>query len=202
MICNRSTGNRKLLLRAGLLTVAFMAIIASQINLPSGMAVGRKGPVFDIVPNLAESTLSAIPQKGETFYLEGDIYRFKDVKQDTCELLPTAVLLGTWRAWGTVANDGRLVLHQTLSFDRPDATPLNGTIEVQGVSGLVAPNGDVTFVPNTNKTTGPSEVQSVVGGSGRFDSLNGEAVIRPYCNPTIAGTNPFRFDRAFCLGVE
>jgi hypothetical protein len=179
-----------------------MTILVSQINIPSGMALGRKGPVFDIVPDNTQSTLSASAPKGTTFYLQGSIYKFRSVDQATCALLSTAELLGTWRAWGTVADDGKLVLHQTLSFDRPASTPFNATIEVQGVSGLVSPNGQVTFVPNTSITTGPSEVQSVVGGSGAFDSLNGEAVIRPYCNPTPAGTNPFRFDRAFCLGVE
>lgn len=199
---NRSTGKQKSLLRASLLIAVFMAIFASQIDMTSGMAGVRKGPVFDIVPDNTASTLSAASPKGATFYLQGSIFKFKSVDQATCALLPSAELLGTWRAWGTVADDGRLVLHQTLSFDRPVSTPFNGTIEVQGVSGLIAPNGQAALLANSNITTGPSEVLSVVGGSGAFDSLNGEAVIRPYCNPTPAGTTPFRFDRAFCLGVE
>ncbi len=202
MIRNRSNGNQKPLLRASLLIVVFMAIFAAQINMPSGMAGVRKGPVFDIVPDNAASTLSAASPKGATFYLQGSIFKFRSVDQATCALLSPADLLGTWRAWGTVADDGKLVLHQTLSFDRPLSTPFNGTIEVQGVSGLISPNGQVTTVANSTATTGPSEVLSVVGGSGAFDGLNGEAVIRPYCNPAPAGTNPFRYDRPFCLGVE
>jgi hypothetical protein len=198
----QSRVNRMHLVRASLLVVILMAVFASQLSVPSGMAKGTKGQIFDIVPNPQLSTLTAASVKGATFYLEGTIYTFKGVIQGDCTLRPTAEALGTWRAWGTVADSsGRLVLHQTLTFDAPD-TPLNATIEVQGVNGLIAPNGGVTVVDAKGNTTGPSEVLAVVGGSGRYSGLSGEAIIRPYCNPTPAVTAPFRFDRAFCLGVE
>jgi hypothetical protein len=93
-------------------------------------------------------------------------------------------------------------MHQTLSFDRPDSTPLNATIEVQGVTGLIGPNGGVTVVAEDGTTTGPSEVLPVVGGSGDFEALNGVAIIRPYCNPTPVGTTPFRYDRPFRMGIQ
>jgi hypothetical protein len=205
MTRNHSTGNRKPLLRASLLIIILMLIFASQMNVPSGMAAvagGRKGPVFDIVPDNSASTLTASAPKGATFYMQGSIYKFRSVNPADCTLRSTAELLGTWRAWGTVADDGRLVLHQTLSFDRPDSTPFNATIEIQGVNGLIAPNGTVTVVSTNGTTTGPSEILSVVGGSGAFSALKGEANIQPYCNPTPAGTNPFRYDRPFCLGIE
>lgn len=203
MTCNRSTGNRKPLLRASLLIIIFMAIFASSMNIPSGMAGGRKGPVFDIVPDNSASTLTASASKGTTFFLQGTIYKFRSVNPIDCTLRSTAELLGTWRAWGTVADDSRLVLHQSLSFDRPEDTPFNGTIEVQGVNGLIAPNGSASVIDTiSGVTTGPSEVLSIVGGSGAFGTFKGVAVIRPYCNPTPEGTSPFRYNRPFCLGVE
>jgi hypothetical protein len=202
MTCNHSTDKRKPLLRASLLIILLMTLAASQLSVPAGMAGGRKGPVYDIVPDNTASTLTASSPKGATFYLQGTIYRFRSVNHVDCSLRSTAEPLGTWRAWGTVGDSGRLVLHQTLLFDLPTSTPLNATIEVQGVSGLVAANGTVTVVDSNGTTTGPSEVLSVVGGSGDYSRLSGEAIIRPYCNPTAAGTSPFRYDRPFCLGVE
>jgi hypothetical protein len=202
MTSNNSTRNRKSPLRASLLSIILLAIFASQMNTPSGLAGGRKGPVFDIVPDNSASTLAASAPKGATFYMQGSIFKYRSVNQADCSLRSTAELLGSWRVWGTVADGGKLVLHQTLSFDRPDSTPLNATIELQGVTGLIAPNGGISVVDMTGTTTGPSEVLSVVGGSGVFSGLNGEAIIRPYCNPTPGGTAPFRYDRPFCLGVE
>lgn len=206
MIRNYSTVNRTRLFRASLLSILFMAILASQMSASSGMAgvvKGPKGPVFDIVPDNSASTLTATSPKAATFYLEGKIYPYRSVNQGDCMLRANAEAVGTWRAWGTVADStGRLVLHQTLTFDLPVDEPLNATIEIQGLNGLIAANGSVTVVDAKGNTTGPSEVLSVVGGSGRFSALSGDAIIRPYCNPTPAGTNPFRFDRPFCLGVE
>jgi hypothetical protein len=198
--------NRTRQFRASLLIIIFMAIFASQMNIPSGLAgvaKGPKGPVFDIVPDNSLSTLSASSPKAATFYMQGTIFKYRTFNQGDCTPLFSGTelqerVLGTWRAWGTVAdNSGRLVLHQTLSLE-----PFNSTIEVQGVNGLIAPNGTVTAADAKGNTTGPSEVLAIVGGTGRFSELSGEAVIRPYCNPSPAGTSPFRFDRPFCLGVE
>jgi hypothetical protein len=206
MIFEHLTVNRIRPFRASLLLLIFIALFASQMNVPDGMAgvaIGSKGPVYDIVPDNALSTLSASSQKATTFYMQGTIYKFRTFNHGDCTPLFSGTelqdrVLGTWRAWGTVAdNSGKLVLHQTLMLE-----DFNSTIEVQGVSGLLAPNGAVSVADTKGNTTGPSEVLSVVGGSGQFRALSGEAVIRPYCNPSPAGTSPFRFDRPFCLGVE
>ena len=197
--------------RARLLLLIITALFASPIYVSPGMAgvaKGPKGPVFDIAPDNTLSTLTASSPKAATFYLQGTIYKYRTFNQGNCTPLFSGTelqdrVMGTWRAWGTVAdNSGKLVLHQTLSFDLPTSMPLNASIEVQGVNGLLAPNGTVTVVDINGNTTGPSEVLSVVGGSGQFSTLSGEAIIRPYCNPIPAGTSPFRFDRPFCLGVE
>jgi hypothetical protein len=191
--------------RASLWMLIFLVIVASQLNVPRGVAgvvSGSKGPVYDIIPDNALSTLTASSQKGATFYLQGTIYQYRTYNQADCTPLYSGVdlqnrALGTWRAWGTVAeNTGNLVLHQTLLFN------FNSTIEVQGMNGLMAPNGAALVADNKGNTTGPSEILSIVGGSGEFRALSGEAVIRPYCNPNPAGTSPFRFDRPFCFGVE
>jgi len=205
MIGDPSIVNRMRLFRASLLIIMSLVIFAWQMHVPSGKVVaakGAKGLIFDIVPDNSASTLTASAARGTTFYMQGTIFAYRTVNQADCTLSPTAAPLGTWRAWGTVADGGKLTLHQTLSFDRPEATPFNASIEVQGVNGVIAPNGSVTFVDKSGATTGPSEVLTVVGGSGAFSALDGEAIIRPYCNPTPAGSTPFRFDRPFCLGVE
>jgi hypothetical protein len=206
MIFEHLAVNPRRPIRLSLLSLIFTVVIASQINVPSGMAGvvrGPKGPIYDIVPDNALSTLTASSTKATTLYMQGTIYRFRTFNHGDCTPLFSGTelqdrVLGTWRAWGTVADsNGKLVLHQTLTFD-----DFNSTIEVQGLNGLVAPNGNITIVDAKGNTTGPSEVLSVVGGSGQFRALSGEAIIRPYCNPTPAGTNPFQFDRPFCLGVE
>jgi hypothetical protein len=204
MIFKHMTIKRIQSFRASLLLLILAALFAAQINVPDGMAGvvrGEKGPVYDIVPDNALSTLSVSSPKAATFYMQGTIYRYRTFNQGDCTPLFSGTdlqdrVLGIWRAWGTVADSGKLVLHQTLSFDA------NATIEVQGVSGAIAPNGSVSTVDLKGNTTGPSEILSVVGGSGQFRALSGEAVIRPYCNPSPTGTNPFRFDRPFCLGIE
>lgn len=216
MIANESRKDRKRLFGAGVMSVAFMAISIFQINIPAGVAHpggGGKGAIFDIVPTsatIASAAASApgVPQsapQGATFFLTGQIYRYRTVNQADCTVPPIdcsddSRCLGTWRAWGEVGDGGKLVLHHTLEL-----TPLNSTIEVQGTTGLLAGNGGVASAISGSlgaPTTGPSEILAVVGGTGRYEALSGQASIRPYCNPTAAGTSPFRYDRAFCLGVE
>ncbi|MBI3654395.1 MAG: hypothetical protein HY231_25485 [Acidobacteria bacterium] len=204
MMLRPLTINQKRSMRASLLSLFFLMFMAAPLLVPQGLAgvAKPKGPVYDIVPDNALSTLSAASSRGATFYLQGTIYQYRTFNQGDCTPLFSGSdlqnrVLGTWRAWGTVADStGKITLHQTLSFD------FNATIEVQGVNGLIAPNGAALVADNKGNTTGPSEVLAIVGGSGEFRGLSGEAVVRPYCNPTPAGTNPFRFDRAFCLGVE
>lgn len=217
MIANESRKDRKRLLGVGVISVLFMAISVFQINIPAGVAhpgVGGKGAIFDIVPTsatIASAAASApgVPQsapQGVTFFLTGKIYRYRTVNQATCTLPSSCAtedddcFMGTWRAWGEVGDGGKLVLHHTLEL-----TLLNSTIEVQGTTGLLAGNGGVaSAIPGSlgAPTTGPSEILAVVGGTGRFEGLSGQANIRPYCNPTLGGSSPFRYDRPFCLGVE
>lgn len=212
MIANESRKDRKRLFSAGVISVVFMAISVFQINIPAGVAhpgVGGKGAIFDIVPTpptAGSSVVAPGSAPGGTFFLTGKIYRYRTVNQADCTLPPTCAtpddpcFMGTWRAWGEVGDGGKLVLHHTLEL-----TPLNSTIEVQGTTGIIAANGGVTSAVSGSlgpPTTGPSEILAIVGGTGRYEALSGQASIRPYCNPTAAGTSPFRYDRAFCLGVE
>lgn len=214
MIANESRKDRKRLFGAGVMSVAFMAISIFQINIPAGVAhpgVGGKGAIFDIqpaLPNTPSSSSVVLPGSapGVTFFLTGKIYRYRSLNQADCQLIPSCAtaddpcFVGTWRAWGEVGDNGKLVLHHTLEL-----TVLNSTIEVQGTTGLLAANGGVASAVSGSlgpPTTGPSEILAIVGGTGRYEALSGQASIRPYCNPTAAGTSPFRYDRAFCLGVE
>jgi hypothetical protein len=222
MIANKSRTGRKRTLGAGMISVTFMAICIYQINIPSGVAQpggGPKGAIFDIQPAVPTTSSSSIPNtpssssvvlpgsaSGVTFFLTGKIYRYRSLNQADCQLIPSCAtpddpcFLGTWRAWGEVGDDGKLVLHHTLEL-----TPLNSTIEVQGTTGHLAANGSAaSAIPGSlgAPTTGPSEILAIVGGTGRYEGLSGQASIRPYCNPTLAGTSPFRYDRPFCLGVE
>jgi hypothetical protein len=211
MLTNSSIVRRTRLFRASLLIVLLAAVFASQMNVPAGAApapAGGKGVIFDIVPDPMLSTLTSSAVRGATFYMQGTIYKYRTFNQCDCTPLFSgdaleARKLGTWRASGTVADSsGKIItLHQTLSFDLPVDMPGNGTIEVQGVNGTPAPNGSLTGDPKCSMTTGPSELLAVVGGSGQFYSLNGQAVVRPYCNPS-SGSSVFRYDRTFCLGVE
>jgi|SRR5882724_3886890 len=185
---------------AGVMLIIFMAFAVFQINVSTGIAKPGGGPklaIFDIVPDTP--TLSSSATTGSTFFLTGKIYPFRTVNQADCSVPSGATPLGTWRAWGTVGDGGKLVLHQTLRLET-----FNSTIEVQGTTGQMAENADVSPVlPGTlAPTAGPAEILAVVGGTGRYEGINGAANIKPYCNPTPTGTSPFRFDRAFCFGLE
>jgi hypothetical protein len=147
--------------------------------------------IFDFVPDT--TTLATLPATGSTFYLQGKLYPFRTVNQATCEFSrqsPTSV--GTWRAWGTVADEGRVVLNMSIVGDF-------GVIELQGVSGIPsAANGATPAIPGTlgPPFTGPTELLSIVGGVGAYKGLNGEAQVRSYCSDP---TRPFRYDRPFCV---
>ena len=105
-------------------------------------------------------------------------------------------VLGTWRAWGVVADDGRLVLNQSLLV-----TSSHGTIELQGVTGVtIGSQPAAPAIPGqrTGPTTGPTEVLSVTGGAGNYRGINGEAQVRSYCSDP---SRPFRYDRPFCIQI-
>lgn len=192
------TVESKHLLSLGILLAIFMALTAGQINVPTGTAQAaakEKSATFDIIPD-APTVPGSIPA-GTTFFVTGKVYPYRSVNQGTCALNnPNTPSIGTWRAWGTNGDSGKLALHQTVLVET-----LNSAIEIQGITGVLAPNGDVGPGEQLGGTTGPSEVLTVVGGTNRYFENNGEAIIRPYCNPNAGGTSPFRYDRAFCLGI-
>ena len=172
-----------------------LALLFCQIAAPTGAAQLGIEFIFDIVPDAA--TLSTLPATGSTFYLQGKVYPFRTVNQGTCVFLTSSPrLIGTWRAWGEVADDGRLVINQSLVLDG-----MGGTIEVQGTTGVLLANGQASpamIGDIGGPTTGPSEVLAVTGGVGSYRGLNGEAQVRSYCSDP---SRPFRYDRPFCLGV-
>jgi hypothetical protein len=224
-MADKSRTNRKSLLGVGLAMAFFMTVGFWQINAPTGNASpARKGPVFDIIPDTTNPTIPSSATAGGTFVLTGKIYPFRSVNQATCALLcdPTLddppCLIGTWTATVVItppitttnslltpSTVSRFQMHHTLVLDT-----LPGTIEVGGVNGLVALNGVVKLADSNfplGPTVGPTEVQTATGGSFRFDGFDGTATIVPYCGPTLAAIGkttppPFRFDRAFCLGIS
>jgi hypothetical protein len=184
------------LLQAAMLLSLFVALLGCQFSTPVTRAQSGVEYVFDVKPDAA--TLSALPATGSTFYLQGKVYPFRTINPATCEFnTQNPRQVGTWRAWGTVADDGRLVLNQSLLI-----TSSNGTIEIQGVTGVVLGTGQAApAIPGTNAApfTGPTEVLAVTGGAGIYRALNGEAQVRGYC--VDDPTRPFLYDRAFCIGI-
>jgi hypothetical protein len=211
--------NRKSLLGVGCALAFLMATGFWQINLPTGNASPlRRGAIFDIIPNSSTPITASMG----TFVLTGKVYPFRSVDQSTCalkpEIDPVKDQIGTWTATvvvtppipsinssalnsATLATANRFQMHHTLVFDS-----LPGVLEVHGVNGLIALNGDIAPAnagSPDGPTTGPSEIQTITGGSFRFEGLDGSANIRPYCGPPIGSPIiPFRFERAFCLGVS
>ena len=187
------SGKKPLLISAGVILL-FAALLTLQSGTQESVAQSRGVEyIFDVVPNNA--TLTSLPAKGTTFYLEGTLYPFRTVNMADCTFnATTARQVGTWRAWGTVADDGRIVLNQSLVGSW-------GTIEMQGVSGILSAGGGVTpAIPGTvgPPFTGPTEVVAVTGGVGAYRGIGGEARIRSYCSDPTA---PFRYDRAFCIQI-
>ena len=198
MVHNRIGSKRNLLFRAGVLLTILIAFFSCQINLSAPDAQAQIGIefIFDIVPD--DDTLrNSLPLTGTPFYLQGKIYPFRSVNMATCEFaVATPRQLGTWRAWGEVADDGRLVLNQSLLV-----TSSHGTIELQGVTGVTLgtqPASPAIPGQRTGPTTGPTEVLSVTGGAGNYRGLNGEGQVRSYCSDP---SRPFRYDRPFCIQI-
>ncbi|HSE98654.1 MAG TPA: hypothetical protein VLD57_10355 [Blastocatellia bacterium] len=189
--------NRRRTLRSVMMLSILPALLFCQVSIPEGSAQTVTGIefVFDIVPD--EPTLSSLPATGGTFYLQGKVYFFRSVNQATCEFNTSSPRqLGTWRAWGTVADNGRVVLNQSLFLDS-----MRGTIELQGTTGVTLGSQPAApAIPGniTGPTTGPTEVLSVTGGTGSYRAINGEAHVRSYCSDP---TRPFRYDRPFCIGI-
>jgi len=177
MNLTRLSATRKRLLGVSMLIITLLAGAVIQMNAPTGTAQstgGFDGALYDIVPDA--ETLSSLPPPGSTFLLTGRVFNFRSVNQATCALSESDQL-GVWRAWGQVADDGRILINHSLQLDA-----FNGSIELQGTSGVtLALSPAAPAIPGTNGPpfTGPSEVMSVTGGSGTFRSVSGEANIRP-----------------------
>src|SRR5215212_10587600 len=61
------------------------------------------GGIFDIVPD--PPLLTNLPASGTSILLTGKVFPFRTVDQATCASLPAnTTSLGTWRAWGQVAD--------------------------------------------------------------------------------------------------
>jgi hypothetical protein len=196
MLLQKVRFNNRRFIQAAMMLTLFAALFFCQFNTPVTQAQSAVEYIFDVKPDAA--TLSALPATGSTFYLQGKVYPFRTINPATCEFnTQNPRQVGTWRAWGTVADDGRLVMNQSLLI-----TSSNGTIEIQGVTGVALGTGQAApAIPGTNAApfTGPTEVLSVTGGAGIYRALNGEAQVRGYC--VDDPTHPFLYDRAFCLGV-
>jgi hypothetical protein len=200
---NQSKANRKRRFRALAMLMLPLALIFASFNAPTTAAQNSVEAIYDLKPKI--SSLSNLPSTealaatGTTFYVQGDVYPFRTINQATCEFnVASPRVVGTWRAWGTIADDGRVVIKISLTLDCCGAT-----LEIQGTSGLPLHAGDAA--PALSGTfgepfTGPSEVLSVVGGAGQLRGFNGEAQVRPYCQAKSDIGRPFRYDRAFCLG--
>src|SRR5258706_15975888 len=103
-----------------------LALFLFQFSAQTGAAQLGVEFIFDVVPDAA--TLSTLPSTGSTFYLQGKVYQFRTVNVATCAFNTASPrVLGTWRAWGEVADDGRLVTNHSLLLDT-----MGGTIELQG----------------------------------------------------------------------
>jgi hypothetical protein len=202
MSISRVNVNRKQMFRASIASVILIGLFLCQVNTPVGTAQsvgGFEGAIYDIVPDVA--TLSNLPAPGSTFFLTGKIYPFRTVNPATCDPVnSTSSSLGTWRAWGEVADGGRVVTNQSLQLEA-----LNGTIEVQGPSGVTLANeGRTPAIAGTSGPpfTGPSETLAATGGAGTFRGVNGEVQVRPYCQTESDTLRSFRYDRPFCLSLH
>jgi hypothetical protein len=205
MMVTKFRMNRRRLLRAGTMLMMTLALFVCQFSAPvsSAQSIGVEF-IFDIVPDTSTLTnlpsTGLLPGQGTTFYIQGKIYPFRTVNVADCTFrTSTPRQLGTWRAWGTVADNGRVVLNQSLILDY-----INGAIELQGTTGVVLANGPAfPAIAGTRGEpfTGPTEVLSVTGGAGAYRGLTGEAQNRPYCQSQSDTLRPFRYDRAFCLQI-
>jgi len=197
MKSTKSNAWKKQLLQAAAMLVMVIALTIFPSTAPVGNAQSSGIEfIFDVLPDTP--ALSTSLATGTTFYLQGKVYPFRTVNQADCTFnAATPRQVGTWRAWGQVADDGKLVMNQSLKIDN-----VGGMIEVQGTTGVPLAGGDaIPAIAGTRGApfTGPSEVLAVTGGVGAYRALNGEAQVRGYCvqDPTL----PFRYDRGFCLGI-
>jgi hypothetical protein len=172
--------------------MAAALLMISQPVVPTTVAQGGfDGAFFDVIPDSSTGISSATV--GSTFFLKGTVLlRPSTPPANPCS--PSGVAVGTWRAWGVVADSGRAVINQSITLE-----PMNGSLEVQGTTGVTLATGPVGPAdpddPN-GPINGPTEVLSLVGGAGTFRGALGEAQIRPYCS---TGSAPFKYDRPFCL---
>src|SRR5215208_5039403 len=104
-MADRSKTNRKRLLGVGMAVAFLMTVGFWQMNATTGNAnPGRKGPIFDIIPDSSNPVIPTSAAAGSTFVLTGKVYPYRSVNQATCALLcdPTKdeppCQIGTWTA--------------------------------------------------------------------------------------------------------
>ena len=197
MVNNGIRRNRNRIFRAGVLLSMLIALTVSQYDLPAPVVQAQGVEfIFDIVPD-DDPLRDSLPLTGTPFFLQGKIYPFRSVNQATCGFaVANPRQVGTWRAWGQVADDGRLVLNMSLLVSSSQ-----GLVELQGVTGVILgsqPAGPAIPGDRHGPTTGPTEVVSVTGGAGVYRGLNGEGQVRSYCSDP---SRPFRYDRPFCIQI-
>ncbi|MEW6210841.1 MAG: hypothetical protein AB1631_20920 [Acidobacteriota bacterium] len=189
---NRSIRPHRVLGAGVIMTVALLMI--SQSVVPTSVAQGGfDGAFFDVIPDSGTGISSATT--GSTFFLKGTVITRSSAPANPCA--PSGSAVGTWRAWGVVADGGRAVINHSITLE-----PLNGSLELQGTTGVTLATGPVGPADPDDPTgpvNGPTEVLSLVGGSGTFRGALGEAQIRPYCS---TGSAPFKYDRPFCLQIK
>jgi hypothetical protein len=192
---SNTRGNRLVQTAAMLMILIALMVFQSTAPTINAQSTGIEF-IFDVLPDTP--ALSTSLATGTTFYLQGKVYPFRTVNQADCTFNSSSPRqVGTWRAWGQVADDGRLVMNQSLKIDN-----VGGMVEIQGTTGVPLASGAATpAIPGTLGApfTGPSEVLAVTGGVGAYRALNGEAQVRGYC--VQDPTQPFRYDRGFCLGI-
>lgn len=198
MFVNTPVVSRRRLLSASFLLAVFVLGTVGQINVPTGTAQstgGFNGAIFDILPdNITPASIPTAP--GGTFSIQGRIFAAGAISKATCTLRGGFPVLGTWRAWGTVAPDGDLLISQSYFLEA-----FGGEIASSGASGITLANAGLRPVSDGGVTAiiGPDEVTPVSGGSSTFRSAVGELRITPYCSDPPRGV--FRYDRAFCMQI-
>ena len=88
------SGKKPLLISAGVILL-FATLLTLQTGTQESVAQSRGVEyIFDVVPN--DPTLTSLPVKGTTFYLEGRLYPFRTVNMADCTFnTNTATQVGT-----------------------------------------------------------------------------------------------------------
>jgi hypothetical protein len=155
MVLKKIRFSRNKILVCGL--VLLLALIIIRVTSPTQAAQASfASAAFEVVPFTAQIAIPEGP-----FEIEGNIYQLGTLNPDGT--VPAgATPIGTWRSWGhNTSTTGRRVVNESYELDA-----FSGTIQVQGVRGK-----DVAAVRR-------NESLAVVGGTGSFNGIRGEAKIK------------------------